>query len=285
VAEELREYGARRDEAFARLVAALRADPRVAAVWLSGAHGRGEDDEWSDFDLHVATADESFESILANREEIFRLAGPPLLVQAGFPSDSMPGGRFWLVAYTGPFHVDWNIGPVSQAARPRASRLLFETTAIPFAPEPDFLPEEEARDRLQKALEFFWAMAPIAVKYAARGWTHRAALQIELLQRGHEVLWAGAHGGLHADDAYHQNRAPEPAYAASLPRVGAVIDPVGALGVIRQFCAEVTRLHPALAARGVNVSPELPAEVERLSSVAAPWAARGGSRPDSGSRR
>jgi predicted nucleotidyltransferase len=285
VAEELREFGALRDAAFQGVVAAMRADERVAAAWLSGSHGRGEEDEWSDLDLHVAVKDEDFEAALANREEFFQLAGKPLLVQAGFPSDSMAGGTFWLVVYVGPFHVDWNIGPLSQAARPRASQLLFEKTDIPYAREPGPLPEAEALDRLQKALEFFWAMAPIAMKYAARGWTHRAALQVELLQRGHQVLWEGAHHGLAAADAYHQNRATDAAYAASLPRLGVVIDPVAALDVIQQLCADVTSLHPALGAVGACVSPELPQQVERLCTIARPWAAHGGSRPNSGSRR
>jgi len=36
------------------ILAELKADARVAAVWLTGSIGRGEDDAWSDLDLHVA---------------------------------------------------------------------------------------------------------------------------------------------------------------------------------------------------------------------------------------
>lgn len=283
--EDLRELVETRDAFFAQLARALQADERVEAAWLADAHGRGEDDEWSDFDLHVAVSDRFLDAVLADPAGLFGLAGPPLLVQAGFPSDSIPSGRFWLVLYAGPIEVDWNIGPASKAARQRASSLIFEKTAVSFFAEPVALSQGEMLDQVQKTIDFFWAMAPIAVKYAGRGWTSRAVLQIELLRQAYEVLWNAVHGSVRAEDAYHQNRSTEPAFDESVPRPGPTVDPASALLVIESFCAAAAGLQPALDALGSRVSPALPIEVGRLCRLAQPWAARGGTRPQSGSRR
>lgn len=80
-------------------------------------------------------------------------------MQANFPSDSMPGGRFWLVVYPGPVQVDWNIGPASQSAIPRDSLPLLEKESVPFAGPLEVPGGDALRERAQKTLEFFWAMA------------------------------------------------------------------------------------------------------------------------------
>jgi hypothetical protein len=130
------------------ITAGLRADPRVAAAWLSGSFGRDEADEWSDLDLHVAVGDgAALETWLGDPRPLFALGGEPLLVQANFPSDSMLGGRFWLVVYEGPVTVDWNIGPLALAIRPPASRPLFARAPLPLAPEPPAPPATVTRDR------------------------------------------------------------------------------------------------------------------------------------------
>ncbi|MDP9372181.1 MAG: nucleotidyltransferase domain-containing protein [Chloroflexota bacterium] len=139
---DLMRYGRERDALLDRITPLLQADPRVGAAWLSGSFGRDEADEWSDLDLHVAVEDDHFPAFLRERPDLFGRAGHPILVQQDMPSDSMPGGRFQLALYAGTIEVDWNIGPISQAARPAASRVLFDRVGIPLATPPPLTPAE-----------------------------------------------------------------------------------------------------------------------------------------------
>jgi predicted nucleotidyltransferase len=286
ISDALKAYSLKREETFARVVDKLLADERIRAAWLSGAHGRGEDDEWSDFDLCLAIRDDYFEPIRADPTPLISLAGEVLLVQANFASDSIPGGHFWLVMYPGPMHIDWNVGPISLATRPRASKLLFEKEPVPVAADPSPMRGDEARDLAQKALELFWAMAPIAVKYAGRGWTRRAIHQEALLSSAFERLWRLAHGlVLRTQDEYSQNRPPDAAMRAAAPAFGPQIDPAAALDAILGYCAAVEALHPRLAALGVIAPDRMHAEVRRLAEIARSESQRGVVRPGSGSRR
>ena len=110
-----------REALLARVVQTLEADARVTAAWLSGSHGLGEADEWSDLDLHIVVADEHFGAFANEHETLFAQVGKPILVLGDLPSDSMPGGRFLLVQYA-PYmlEIDWNIGPAHAAQRPAA---------------------------------------------------------------------------------------------------------------------------------------------------------------------
>src|SRR5688500_18645773 len=128
VPESLRAQGARRDAVLARIVEVLRADERIAGSWLSGSFGSGEQDEWSDLDLHVAVEDEHFRDVLDGRAELYARVGEPLLIQPEFvPSDnySLGGAHYQLVYFEGPVHVDWNLGPASRASKPLGHVLLF----------------------------------------------------------------------------------------------------------------------------------------------------------------
>ena len=124
------------------------------------------------------------------RESLYREIAPPLFMQREKPSNAQEGGRFQLVYFPGPVEVDWNVGPVSMATRPPTSRMLFARQDIPFSPAPS-IDADERRERLQQATDFFWAMTPIAVKYAGRGATTDAVDQIELLARGLTESLAG----------------------------------------------------------------------------------------------
>ncbi|HEU0164453.1 MAG TPA: aminoglycoside 6-adenylyltransferase, partial [Thermomicrobiales bacterium] len=111
-------YAHRRDALLARIVEVLEADPRVVAAWLSGAHGRGVADAWSDLDLHVAVEDAALAAFLDERDDFYRRFGEPVLVQEEMPSNAMPASRFQLVIYAGPVEVDWTIGPLREETRP-----------------------------------------------------------------------------------------------------------------------------------------------------------------------
>ena len=91
---KLCEYAAQRDDILRRITAALDADERISAAWLLGSFGRGEADEWSDLDLHVAVRDDALETLLDNRMAFYLVAGEPVLIQGDMPSDSQAEARF-----------------------------------------------------------------------------------------------------------------------------------------------------------------------------------------------
>src|ERR671911_221465 len=96
----LQDFLEARDELLARVSSVLEADARVTCAWLSGSYGRGEADEWSDLDLHVAVDDEQFEPFIADHKALFARCGDQLhVISHGIRSWSMPNGRFWLVQY------------------------------------------------------------------------------------------------------------------------------------------------------------------------------------------
>jgi hypothetical protein len=191
------------------------------------------------------------------------------------PSDSLPGGRFQLVLFGGALEVDWNVGPLSKAVRPLAHQVLFARTNVPVV-KPKALSADERRQYAQRALTFFWAMAPIATKYAARADTRRAVMQIELLSHTFISLSRLAAEEAGPDPRLHAtNRILEDDIDARLPRVASTIDALGALDVIRRFCDEVEALHIALSDIGVEAPSAMPGEMRALISLAASAAVAG----------
>jgi predicted nucleotidyltransferase len=283
----LARLGQRRDALLEKLSHALESDERIEAVWLSGSFGRGEVDVWSDLDLHVAVQDEYLQYFVEKPEALFELAGPPLLIQhINGESESMPGGFFWLVLYSGALEVDWNIGPVSKAVRPVASQLLFGRAGVSLASSPEPVRLEERQTHATKMLTFFWAMAPIAIKYVGRGHTALAVNQIGLLRTAYSGVWRALYRPEHLQSyRYHQNRRLEAELDTALPRLGPVITPASALQNIRAFCTAVEKLHPALAELGVAIPAAIVGEVAALAEQTESIAAQGGSRPYEGSRR
>ncbi|MDP9372180.1 MAG: hypothetical protein M3Q65_06940 [Chloroflexota bacterium] len=112
-------------------------------------------------------------------------------------------------------------------------------------------------------------MAPIAVKYVGRGESRRAASQIDLLTRATIALWRLVEQPTGPDPYLPTtNRVLEPELDARLPGLGETIDPPAALDVIRALCAEVERLHPALAALGMPIPSAVPRAVTALGAIA-----------------
>lgn len=264
---DLASYARNRDELLERIVGTLQADSRVVAAWLSGSFGRGAEDEWSDLDLHVAIEDHSLPAFLDERTSLYRSIGDPILVGREKASNSMTASRFQRVIYPGPIEVDWSIGPVNQACRPPETTVIFSRRAIPIEIPPP-ASTEERRAQAADALTFFWAMAPIAIKYVGRGETRRASSQIDLLTGASVQLWRLVEHPDGPDPAApFQNRATEPDLDAILPRLGWHITPDSALAVIQALCLEMERLHPSLEALGVAPPHELAVDVEALADL------------------
>lgn len=261
-------YARRRDDLLARIVRTLQTDSRVVAVFLSGSFGRGVADAWSDLDLHLAVEDEALPGFLDDRHSLYHRVGEPTLIQGEMASNAMPGSLFQLVLYPGPIEVDWTIGPVSQATRPLETTSLLARRPIPIEISAPASPEAR-RAQAAAALTFYWAMAPIAVKYAGRGESRRASSQIDLLTGAFIQLWRLVERPDGPDPtAPYQNRATEPELDAILPRLGWTITPDAALDVIQALCSATERLHPALEALGVQPPQALVAELAALMDLA-----------------
>jgi predicted nucleotidyltransferase len=264
----LGQYAAVRDAVLARITAVLEADRRVAAAWLSGSFGRGEADAWADLDLHLAVSDEHLDAFLAERYLLYDRVGRPVLVQASVPGNAQPGSTFQLVLYPGPVEVDWNIGPLGQAVRPLGYRMLVERVHVPVVTPPP-LDAMAWQEQAARWLTFFWAMAPIAVKYAGRGQTYRAVSQIALLSQAYIALWRLLHDPASPEPLLHwTNRLLEPELDAALPQLGPEIDPMSALVVVERLCAAVEQLHPGLEACNVAVPAAMPGQAGRLAALA-----------------
>jgi hypothetical protein len=263
-ARTLGELAAMRDAILARIVDRAATDERVVAAWLTGSFGRGEDDAWSDLDLHLAIEDAHLDAWWLARESLYREIAPPLFVQQDMPSNAQEGGHFQLVYFPGPVEVDWNVGPVSLAMRPPTSRMLFARRDIPVS-QAQPLDAGERRERLQHSTDFFWAMAPIAVKYASRGATTDAVHQIDLLSRSLAEVWWLLHDSVNLS---HPNPRIEPELATILPMLDPVIDPARCLDAIVGSMSAMTALRPELEAAGVRWPASLVTQVEAIVEIA-----------------
>ena len=261
--------GERQRAVLERITVVLTSDERVAGAWLAGSFGRYEEDGWCDFDLHVAIDDVRYKAFLLDRLKLYAAIDTPILVQPEFTQGpDLEGGCFQLVYFPGPIEVDWSFGPASKALKPIGHKLLFERQPFAVISTPA-LTAEQRSERLQWWTTFFWAMAPIAVKYVARGETRSAAAQTDLLNRAliclHRLLTEEP-----GPDPWRTatNRPLEDWIDARLPRTGSVITPHAALRTIREQCDEMLTLHGALTARGIDVHPLMPAELEQQIHLA-----------------
>jgi hypothetical protein len=175
------ELGHHRDHLLERAVACLQDDERIVAAWLGGSLGRNQHDVWSDIDLVVLVDDGHFDRFWRERGTLFDAITPQVLRQQPIPGNAaLPGGNFQLVIFSGPIEIDWTIAPAGNARRSAETRLLFERRPIPLAEPAQVDPGEP---QAANQLEFFWAMAPVAVKYAARHDMLNAAGMIATLRR------------------------------------------------------------------------------------------------------
>ena len=169
----LRTRRAERAGLLARITRLLENDARVAAAWVFGSVGRGEEDDLSDIDLRVIVADDHVAEICAGRQEYAAQAGEVALFQEA-PQNRPAGGAFLLTLYAGEFgpqEVDWTWQPQTGACLwPQTRVLLNRAELLPgempwgYQPRPEQTPLEEAAERVGS----FWAMLLIVAKYAAR---------------------------------------------------------------------------------------------------------------------
>lgn len=167
-------YRGGRDALLRVIQSALDGDRQVAAAWLFGSFGRGEQDDLSDLDVWLVIPDGDIEGRVAQRRaEAARYGTPLLLLEA--PQNAPEGGGYLMAYYegaVGPYQVDWYWQPRSSAAAPSAVRMLKDVVGLTRdnrdvrfsagAVDP------EHANRTEHIVGFFWAMLHISAKYAAR---------------------------------------------------------------------------------------------------------------------
>jgi len=267
----LEAHGRARDTLLARIVDALECDSRFAAAWLAGSLAAGTADAWSDVDLYTVVHDDDYEALIEQRQEFHPRFGEVVAHQSidGRLNSENPGSQFDLLVYRGGIEVDWTLMPLSLAHRPPWSRLLFDRIGVPVDVVP---PEsnEERRARLQNRLDFFWAMAAVALKEVGRGYTTGAASTIQLMTGAFDTMWRLLYrpDQPHPERRAPRHRPPVPELQTRTPRLGREIDPMAALQVIRSLCREVEGLHPVLREKGVSIPEGMPREMAQLGDLA-----------------
>lgn len=155
-----------RDRWVRSTTSALQADAAVVGAALVGSLGAGRADEWSDVDLLVVVEDSQYPALPG--EPVFtidaRHNGPrgTRAMSAQYVVDGLP---LW---------VDWHLHPISRAAWPSDSKLLFEhrpitrtsatfTTYLNTGEREPATPKTPAEERAMRL-----ALIPIAAKQIAR---------------------------------------------------------------------------------------------------------------------
>lgn len=236
---------------LAQALAQLEVIPSVAAVWLWGSGGRGDDDALSDWDIFVAW---DVPSEVAGLESgWFRRFGE-LLWWHEDSFNAPTEGRFVATGYPAPYsplQVDWYLQPASAAQIGTDTRVLWERSPLPRAPvetfrlfptvtnDVEFVLPADPVERVQHQLAWFWFMYTPMAKWAARGDADRTGDELPGLSR---VLDEAA-------DLVGQQPV--------LGRDSDVFSTVHALG------NAMVSLHPALRSAGVEPPPEVS---ERLRS-------------------
>lgn len=164
---------------LAEAIVMLSADERFVAAWLGGSFGRDQDDALSDVDLTVVVADPHAERLChrqhqvgagttPERLEIFRVAGEPSIVHENH-NNAPVGGSFTACVYASGVVIDWILVPATSAARPAATRMLFDTVGVPVQQPAPTLTNAERRHRISEQIAFFWMMVVPTTKLLLRG--------------------------------------------------------------------------------------------------------------------
>src|SRR5258707_10861384 len=135
-------YVEAREALLADISTTLKNDQRFVAAWLAGSYGRGEQDMFSDLDLHVAVADAYSERLCAipwmsgakttgERLALFSQFGTPAIIFEAH-SNNQVGGTFTYVLYQeSAINVDWMLVPQSLAHQEHPSLLLYSHAELP----------------------------------------------------------------------------------------------------------------------------------------------------------
>jgi len=170
-----------RESLVDRIVADIRDDRRVRAIWLNGSLRRGGGDALSDVDLTIVVGADGPE-VVAERMAIASRVGALVALLDSPHNAPVDGAQVNALCDVVPLrvYVDWTFWPTTNE-RPTDIDALFERDAFSQSDRtwdevqrdfPKGLPPENSE---QQRSHFRYMMLPIVAKFAARGWDQRVA--------------------------------------------------------------------------------------------------------------
>jgi hypothetical protein len=170
MSEKQTSYVQAREALLAHIATTLQQDRRFIAAWLAGSHARGQQQWFSDLDLHVVVAEEYSETLCAQPWPVGAKTTPErlaLFTQFGKPAviyevhaNNLVGGTFTYVLYQeSAINVDWMLIPKSRAHLEHPALLLFSRAELPQSPTEEPPSREECAERASLQVGFFWMIA------------------------------------------------------------------------------------------------------------------------------
>lgn len=168
-----------REALIARLAGTVRADDRLAALWLQGSLADGSDDPWSDIDAYIAVRDGAFEAVFAERWQILERTIPVLA------RSEEPALRMLNCVVAGPAKLDLFFEPVdsiSGKVRP-AVRVVLDKDGVTGGLRGGWTPPvERAAEMVDRMFRGTFQGGLWPVRFLGRGqWVMLAGVELQLV--------------------------------------------------------------------------------------------------------
>lgn len=263
--DSLKAYRVNRETLIAEIVAALSADDRFVAAWLTGSFGRNDADAVSDLDVTLVVSDPYSQTLCARPFQISAQTTPErlaLISKFGQPAiihennyNAPEGGTFTFVMYAASaVMVDWILRPFTNAERPSLSRSLFDRVGIPVSPSGKSDSLNQCIEKATQTIAFFWMMSAVTAKHIFRqdgifvqSWLeelHRMVREVEHLIEGKTPL-------------YHRG---------SMARLEPTRE--GQIEALRRLSDKMQKLMPEVSKLGGYVPPSPMSTIEVLLNMA-----------------
>jgi len=248
------EYASERDQLMRVLGERVVEDPRIAAAWVYGSLGRGDEDELSDIDVRLVVHAKDFPTVLDERYAFVSTVGDVIMLQEA-PQNRPPGGAYnmaWYAGAHGPHAIDWTWSSSDVTQIPTGVLLLHNRAELAesgkemeFAYQP--VPDRDPYVAVREGLHGFWSMLLVVAKNAARSpFAERMSLlQWTIPQLRDAQRFAGEEPG------------PE------FEEIESHADPAKKMSVMRSLAAEASALTGALAVRGVVAPVQMEPHAQR----------------------
>lgn len=185
-----------------RLMAGLRSDDRVAALFLGGSHAAGTADEHSDLDLYLITSDAAFESLRSERNALLQALGEIVFLE----EHSDFGFLMLLFIYADGVHGEIALAPARDLNDVHGGPhvvLLDHEGLLEGREFETFRLDHDARARIvESLLRWFWYDRGLLYVALARENLWSAHHYLELCRErclnlarllGHPGVWPGGH--------------------------------------------------------------------------------------------
>jgi hypothetical protein len=254
-------YKAERDLLLSRIIETLSSDRRITAAWLEGSFGRGEADEVSDLDLHLAIEDAFSERLcfhqrqtnagtIAERMALIAAFGQPAIIHENHVN-APAGGSFTFVLYAGSsLMVDWILTPRASSRRPAQSRLLFDKVGIPVQPSEAPESPQELAEHTSERIAFFWMMASVTCKYIKRAKDVKVQWFLDVLNETQDEVEQ-----LLAGDAWNGSDSHD---------IELAVSPSEQASALRRLCVKMEKLAGQAGNLGAAVPPSSLPEINIL---------------------